>query len=129
MTELQIKQAVQRATGISELTVTEMPSDVTGQSKPRRFLIINVGPLEIDLDNAIHGLGQTHATIAAVLDTLVEEPALQGCRLGISVFAMPGGQAFRALAGSYEVRRGSRPPYRLEGAYSNVRAFRALLES
>lgn len=127
MTDLQIKQTIQNATGITKLMVSEMGPNLSAVPTPRRCVIINVGPLEVDLDNAARGLEQTRAIVDAVLGSLVQVPSLEGCRLGISVFAMPGGQAFRALAGSHEVTADSRPPYRLEGAYSNIRTFRVLL--
>ena len=126
---VQIEDSIRSSTGITRLTVTEMPVEVTSVPAPRRCFIVNIGPLTMDIADAPTALDECFAIIDTLLESCVHEPALQHCKLGVSVFVEPGGQAFRAVSGSYDITPHSMRPHRLSGAYSNIRSFRPLLAS
>ncbi len=129
MNDTQIEHSIRAATGIAGLTVTEMPVEVACVPAPRRCFSINIGPLPMDLADAPTALDECLAIIDTVLESCMHEPALLQCRLGVSVFVEPGGQAFRAVSGSYHITPQSTRPHRLSGVYSNIRPFLPLLKS
>lgn len=126
---VQIENSIRAATGIARLTVTEMPVEVASEPKPCRCFIVNIGPLPMDLADATTALEECLAIIDTVLESCAHEPALQHCRLGVSLFVEPGGQAFRAVSGSYDITPHSTRPHRLSGVHSNIRSFMPLLAS
>lgn len=109
--------------------MTEMPVEVASLPTPCRCFVVNIGPLPMDLADAPTALEDCLAIIDTVLESCVHEPALQHCRLGVSLFVEPGGQAFRAVSGSYDITQHRMRPHRLSGVFSNIRSFRPLLES
>jgi hypothetical protein len=129
MNEAQIEHSIRSATGIARLMVAEMPVEAASTPAPRRCFIVNIGPLPINLADARTAWDECLAIVDTVLESCVHEPALSHCRLGVSLFVEPGGQAFRAVSGSYDITPHSTRPHRLSGVYSNIRSFLPLLAS
>jgi hypothetical protein len=127
MTTTQIEHILCAALGTSKIAVEEFPPHLTASPSPQRSLLINIGPLALDLPDAPAALAQCHDLIHRLLDRLTAEADLLPCDVGISVFAEPGGQAFRALSGSIVLTASSTRPYPLTGLYSNIRVLRSLM--
>jgi hypothetical protein len=124
-----LQNQLQTATRQPTLTVDELPLLAPEDKAPEKGLLINIGPLEIDLTDARLALEQTYAILHSTAAALAQHPLSPNQKIGISIFIVPGGQAFRALSAGVLLEPDSTPPYILTHLYSNIHAFRALMET
>lgn len=113
--------------------VIEMPlMELEATNGLRHVVIINVGPLEIDLTDPSIALEASIACVKKILSFFQGKKQYAMCRFGVSIFVPPGDQGGRILSGSFETGKlvkQSGEKLQLENVYSNIRSIIPLIEN
>lgn len=125
--------SLEQETGIELIKMTEMPiPDQPALKHLRHLIIVNVGPVSVDLSNPETALDTCLLIFDKIISALGGLKDCASSRFSISIFVPPGDQSSRILAGYVETGKSPlRPGEKLcvHEARSNLKSIDQVISS